>query len=58
MWQKYYKKIVDIDECANGNPCGDVDNTTCQNTEGWFACVCLTGFSPNDMTQICEGKLW
>ena len=48
---------VDVDECSLGNSCGDVDHTTCQNTEGGFACVCVTGFSLDNVTQKCEGKL-
>ena len=60
MWKNYFEKksYVDIDECSLGNLCGDVDHTTCQNTEGGFTCVCVAGFSPNDVTQMCEGKLW
>ena len=38
-----------------GNPCGDVDHTICQNTEGGFACVCVAGFAFNDVTGLCEG---
>ena len=53
--QKYH--YVDVDECSLGNSCGDVDHTTCQNTEGGFACVCVTGFSLDNVTQNCEGKL-
>ena len=42
-----------------GSPCGDlaVNHTSCQNTEGGFACICVTGFSLDNVTQKCEGKL-
>ena len=46
----------DTNECSTGNPCGDVDHTTCQNTEGGFACVCVTGFAYDDVSGLCEGE--
>ena len=45
-----------MDECSTGNPCGDLAHTTCQNTEGGFACVCVAGFTFDDVSEVCEGK--
>ena len=48
--------LLDINECSTGSPCGDPDvtHTSCQNTEGGFACICVAGFTLND--GVCEGK--
>ena len=62
-WIKRYDRcfinLKDTDECSTGSPCGDlaVNHTSCQNTEGGFACICVTGFSLDNVTQKCEGKL-
>ena len=33
-----------------------MNHTTCQNTEGGFACLCNSGFALNNMSGVCEGK--
>ena len=48
--------LPDMDECATGSPCAEVDHTACQNTDGGFACVCVEGYTLSDMTGQCEGK--
>ena len=47
----------DTNECLTDSPCSEADHTTCQNTEGGYACVCVVGFAFNDVTGICEG-MW
>ncbi|XP_028406424.1 cubilin-like [Dendronephthya gigantea] len=44
----------DIDECAEGDPCGF--NTNCTNTNGSYTCECLFGFEGNgtNCTDINE----
>ncbi|OQV25204.1 Fibrillin-1 [Hypsibius exemplaris] len=44
---------VDIDECQQGNPCGD-GKGTCINTLGSFQCRCLPGFNYNPTTKTCD----
>ena len=48
---------ADIDECATGEPCGDV--ATCKNTIGSYQCICFTkGFEFHDYEKRkgCFGK--
>lgn len=46
----------DIDECLESNPCDD--HATCQNSQGGYACACLSGFdkvgNSTDCTDINE----
>ena len=49
--------ITDENECVSGDPCGNVDHTSCMNTDGGFACVCVSGYTYNDTRGRCEGKL-
>ena len=53
-----FVNLKDTDECSTGSPCRDpaVNHTSCQNTEGGFACVCVEGFVLNNVTGVCEGE--
>ena len=55
---EYFLNLKDTDECSTGSPCGDpaVNHTSCQNTEGGFACVCVEGFALDNVTELCEGE--
>ena len=57
-FDKYCLFPEDEDECSSGNPCGDpaMTHTMCQNTEGGFACVCVPGYTPNNISGVCDGK--
>ena len=44
---------TDIDECQM-NPCEDVNNTYCINTNGSYSCECYPGYVRNGTIQ-CTG---
>ena len=44
--------VADIDECLQGDPCGD--NAVCFNTLGSFRCTCSFGFTGDGTT--CTGE--
>lgn len=48
----------DVNECErNKTLCKDEGNKTCVNTEGWFECDCIRGFTQQNETGDCiEGK--
>ena len=49
---KIILSILDVNECANSNPCGE---GICFNTFGSFRCDCKTGYRPGS-DQVCEGR--
>ena len=48
----YFFFTLDIDECS-ANPCDK--NADCLNTDGFFVCTCVQGFTGNG--AVCEGTL-
>ncbi|GFR76121.1 latent-transforming growth factor beta-binding protein 4 [Elysia marginata] len=44
-------QCADVNECQEGNPCGDV--ATCQNTIGSFICNCNSGYR-KDNNGVCK----
>ena len=52
---KYIFLFIDIDECSNGNACGE--KAYCVNNDGSFWCLCDPGYN-GDPFKKCEGKKW
>ena len=48
---------VDVDECDNGlGPCGtDVTAVSCDNTDGSYNCICVSGYDFTD--GMCRGNM-
>jgi len=44
--------FVDIDECAESNPCAQI----CNNTNGSYQCSCNNGFLLDGDGHSCNGK--
>ena len=45
--------ISDINECAS-SPCDMYTNTICADTNGSYACICISGFAGNGV--ICTSN--
>ena len=54
MCHGFYSHL-DVDECAE-SPCNSALNSTCQNTDGSFRCICPVGLN-GDGIDTCFGKL-
>lgn len=55
----YYYNIFfkDINECS-GNTANCNQNATCTNTQGYFTCRCIIGYSGNGIGDNgCQGKI-
>lgn len=53
-------KILDIDECLVAalnatDLCEDTENSQCVNTEGFYDCICVPGYTL--VNGSCERKL-
>ena len=49
MFQYSY---LDVDECAQNNPCGSAG--ACVDTNGSYVCMCQEGYTFNSVTCIGE----
>ena len=50
----FFLLFIDIDECSNGNACGE--KAYCVNNDGSFWCLCEPGYN-GDPFKKCEGKM-
>lgn len=55
MYKGIFFKIVDINECENNSAVScNSQSETCENTDGSYLCICLSGFRKEGST--CKGK--
>ena len=52
MLLNLYRSIIDTNECLEDLSCHP--NATCNNTEGYYMCVCDSGYAGDGFT--CNGK--